>query len=353
MTKTHIVKLDADFIDQRVINEAADLLEGGGLVVFPTETVYGIAANLLNGSAMERLKKIKDRPEDKQFSIHIADKRDVDNYAVDVLPRAYKVMDQFWPGPLTLVLSAPGGKSIGLRMPKNEIAFRLLNRCDFPVIAPSANLAGHPAPRSAEEVFKDLNGLVDLIIDGGHTELGRESTVLDARQLPFTVLREGILKKKEVLEVASRKTVLFVCTGNSCRSVMAEYLLRKKLMDAGRADVDVLSAGTSAFFGMGPTRETLKLVAETGLDATEHRSRRVTLDILRSADLILAMETGHVEYLLRQFPKSQLKNRIHLLGDIVKLGQYEEQIADPIGKSEDFYRMSFEKIKDAVQRLDI
>ena len=312
MINTKVIKIDPKAIDQRVINEAAALLEAGGLVVFPTETVYGIAVNLLNKKAMERLKELKNRPAEKHFSIHLADKIDVRKYAVDILPRAFKVMSRFWPGPLTVVLSAPGGKTVGLRMPKNDVALRLLGRVDFPVIAPSANLAGHPAPRDAESALKELDGRVDIILDSGPTELGMESTVLDARSLPFVVLREGYLKKEAVSAVAASKTILFVCTGNSCRSVMAEYLLRKKVADLGRKDIDSASAGTFAFLGMSPTRETQKLVSETGLDSSAHHAQRVSLELVNQADIIFAMERGHKEELVRQFPA--VAARVHLLG---------------------------------------
>lgn len=348
--KTKVLKVDPRGGDWAAVEEAARLLGEGGLVAFPTETVYGVAANLLHRGAMDRLTRLKERSAQKHFSIHVAAKADVEKYAVDVVPRAYKVIDRFWPGPLTVVLPAPQEKSVGLRMPSHEVALALLSEVDFPVVAPSANRAGRPAPRDAAGVVEELDGLVDLVLDAGRTSLGTESTVMDCRRLPFAVLREGALKKEEVKKVADAKTVLFVCTGNSCRSVMAEYLLRKKMTAMGREDVEVLSAGTFALFGMGPTRETLRLIAQTaGLDASGHKALKVTPDLLKAADLIFAMERRHLEEVLRLCPS--VKERAHLLLAYAGLDGAGADIADPIGKSEEFYRMSFLRIEEAVQKI--
>lgn len=349
MTKTVVYSLSGRSPDSAILKEAAQILDRGGLVVFPTETVYGIAANLLHKGAMDRLKDLKSRGEVKPFTIHIGDKDDVEKFACRILPRAYKLMNRFWPGPVTLVLPAPHEKTVGLRMPKGETALRLLCSVDFPVVAPSANRAGEQPPTDAAAVLKSLDGDVDLVLDAGPTEYKKESTVVDATVLPFRILREGAVAAAEILSVSRKKTVLFVCTGNSCRSVMAEYLLKKRIQESGRDDLDVLSAGTFAFPGMAPTSETLKLVRSIGGDAAGHRAQKTNADIVRQADVILTMERKHQEELMRQFPSEA--GRVHLLGEFAGFSSFEAEVSDPIGGNESYYRQCFDQISKMIEKL--
>jgi len=157
MISTKIVKASPENAGQDYLKEAADILKKGGLVIMPTETVYGIAANMLNNKALDRLYEIKERPKDKPFSLHIEKKERIEEFASAIPVLAYKLIDKFWPGPLTLLLESKNGKGkVGLRMPDNEIALNLIAAAGVPIVCPSANISGKPAPVNFEEAINDM-----------------------------------------------------------------------------------------------------------------------------------------------------------------------------------------------------
>lgn len=198
--KVSVIKIDPANPDKRKIAIAAKVIKNGGLVIFPTETVYGIAANFLDGKAMERLCRVKARPEGKPFTVHISDLNIIRDMGCEITGIAEKLINEFWPGPLTIILKSHKSRKIGFRMPANKIALELIMASGVPVVAPSANLSGKPAPTTAEEAMADLEGKIDIVIDGGITNVGVESTVIDLTVSPPKILREGAIKSEEILK---------------------------------------------------------------------------------------------------------------------------------------------------------
>lgn len=346
---TKKVKVDPQKPEEKVLEEAAKVIKEGGLVIIPTETVYGLCADMSNEKAVVRLYEIKKRPLDKPFSLHISSKNKLEEVARALPIAAYKLMDKFWPGPLTLILKSVSQGTIGVRFPSDLVAQRIIHLSGAPVVCPSANLTDNDAPVNFEQAVKDLDGLVDYALDAGPARLGVESTIVDCVQEPPKIIREGAIKKEDIEAVLSKKTVLFVCTGNSCRSVMAEALLKKKLKEKNRSDVEVLSAGVMLTGGLAPTYETQEVLRKEGIDVSTHRSQGISKEMVKKSDLILVMEKAQGDRILQIAP--EIKNRVFLLKEFAKIKDSRPDIEDPIGKSLDFYEKTSLIIKNAIERI--
>lgn len=349
--KTQVIKVHPEFPDLNEIARCAKVIRSGGLVVFPTETVYGIAADFSNPAAMKRLREVKKRSDGKPFSVIISQKSLISNYTYSQDPSIYKVIDAFWPGPLTVVIpSKKEGETVGVRMPNNIIALKLTQDCPFPVAAPSANFEGHPEPKTCADALKDLDGLVEMAIDGGPTIIGHGSTVVDLTSKTPKILREGYIRKSEIEDIVKRKYILFVCTGNSCRSVMAEYLLKKELRS--RDDVFISSAGTGVFIQSTASSDTLSVLRDEGIDARGHVSMPVDGIELKKSDLILVMTRTHRQQILDRVPA--VEKRVYLLrefADISTASNFMMDIPDPIGRSHQEYQECLTIIKEAILKV--
>jgi len=262
------------------------------------------------------------------------------------------MIDKYWPGPLTVVVpSYEEGQTIGIRMPDNIIALNLVQVSQRTIAAPSANFESNSPPSTCEDALKDLDGLVDIAIDGGPARFGVGSSVVDFTMEHPKVLREGVIKQKDVDEVTKKKTVLFVCTGNSCRSVMGEYMMKKHLND--RDDVEVISAGTGVFIRARASAETIKVLEEEGLDATDHEATPIDSVLLKKSDLVLVMTRGHRRQVLDRVP--EIEKRVYLLKEFANIPRGSEtdlDIPDPIGKSHAEYEECFLTIKEAIAKIE-
>ena len=201
LKNTIVVKVDQKRPDKKVLALCGRIVKSGGLVAFPTETVYGLAANYRDASAMQALYRAKGRPKAKPSTVHIADMKAIRKMGCRITKSARSLINKFWPGPLTIILPSSAGKAVGFRMPDNKIALALIRAAGVPVVAPSANISGKKPPKSAADVLKDLDGRIDAIVDGGRTRVGIESTVVDLSVSSPRILREGAIKAKAIFKV--------------------------------------------------------------------------------------------------------------------------------------------------------
>lgn len=206
-----IVKVDNHVDSEINYAQAVDLLKSAQVVAFPTETVYGLGAIATNEQAVAKIFEAKGRPSDNPLIVHVGTVEEVVNYVEEISPVAKQCMHAFWPGPLTLVMKAKTGvlapnvtaglTTVGIRMPDHPVALELLQQLKMPVAAPSANKSGKPSPTKAEHVAEDLADRIPLIVDGGATGIGLESTVLDTTVTPPVILRPGGVTKEMLEEV--------------------------------------------------------------------------------------------------------------------------------------------------------
>lgn len=226
--KTKVIKIDAENIDKIALEPAAEGLKEGMTVAFPTETVYGLGANALDGAAVSKIFKAKGRPSDNPLIVHIADREKVSELTSFIPAKAVALMDKLWPGPLTLVMKkssvipreiTAGLDTVAIRMPGHPVALELIRLAGIPVAAPSANVSGKPSPTTAQHVLDDLEGKIEIIVDAGSSSVGLESTVLDVSVDPPVLLRPGGITPRQIEEIIGQididKTIMGKVTADN------------------------------------------------------------------------------------------------------------------------------------------
>ncbi len=190
--KTKLLEINFEFPEAGKVQEIVAILKQGGIAGIPTETVFGLACNGADEKAVERLCAIKNRPEEKRFVVQISDMSQLLFYQAEISPKAYNIIKQFWPGPLTVILKTKTGKT-GFRMPDNKVALSILDKTNFPVFVTSANISGRQDCSCARDVLEQFNGLVDIIAEDNQKAKGIASTVLDCTGETFKILRSGVI----------------------------------------------------------------------------------------------------------------------------------------------------------------
>lgn len=345
-----------------IVHRSVQALVEGKVIGVPTETVYGLAADALNESAVERLCEIKGRDSQTPLAISVSSRESAGDYFDQLTPLARRLSCRCWPGPLTLVVPSMSDRSALTQLPKRVqsriagdfgcVGFRVVDHrimahlhrfLSGPLVLTSANLSRKPAPTTAEGVASQLGNSIPLLLDDGPTRYGGTSTVARVIGNRMEVLREGVIEI-EAMNQFIKPVIVLVCTGNTCRSPMAESLLREQLRKKfGNQDaVQVLSAGVAAGIGNMASPQAVDVMERRGLDLTGHSSRPLDDAVMNVADLVLTMTRGHQAAILAAWP--DMHDRVHTLrrdgGDV----------ADPVGMPTEVYASCAEQIESELSK---
>jgi protein-tyrosine phosphatase len=346
---------DAPDYDAAIVR-AGDALREGGVVVLPTETVYGAAALLSHSKGSARLRALRGDSEPKPFTVHLAEADQSQRYLGSVSQLGKRMMQKLWPGPVALVfdVDAPRrtevttetkvaetdlfkGSQITLRCPDHIVFTDVLRRVDGPV-----------ALSLVPTNWDSLGSKVDLVFDAGPTSYSKPSTIVHVHDDQYKIEREGVYDRR-IIERLLQTTVLFVCSGNTCRSPMAEALARRAIarklavseQDLEKRGINVISAGSFAMPGAPATPQAVQVLHEMGADLSKHRSRPLSVELIHQADHIFTMGRAHLGAVAALVPSAI--NRAATLNP-------EGEISDPIGGDTALYSVLASQLESLIEK---
>jgi protein-tyrosine phosphatase len=350
-----------------VVHRAVQTLVEGKLVVFPTETVYGLAASARRGDGVAKIYEAKGRADDVPLTLAIRSIEDALDYAPRLGVKAERLGRRCWPGPVTLVVKhgedeglvrqlpaevraavAPNGE-VGLRVPAHDSVLDVLQMLAGPIVLTSANRSGEPPAITAQEAVNSFGNSVALVLDDGPCRYGQASTVVRVGPDCCQCLREGVVPR-DVLERLAGMRIVIVCTGNTCRSPMAEAIMRRlvaerlacKPEEIESRGVTIESAGVSAAAGGCAAPEAVETMRQRGLDISRHETQPLTDKLVRYADVMLTLTSSHRQHIIRRWPEAASRT--------LTLRVDERDIEDPIGGPPEVYQQCALQIEDSLRQ---
>jgi L-threonylcarbamoyladenylate synthase len=364
----HFIKIDPVNPVLASIKQAAQVIRSGGVIVYPTDTLYGFGIDLNNQLALEKLTLLKGRQAQKPLSVLINSQSQLEGLTGPLNSNETLCFTKLLPGKITILLprriTAPIDilnryDRIGVRYPVSKICTLLINEIGFPISSTSVNLSGQANLKSAEDIRDVFGKRVDLILDAGPVKSTRGSTILDCSFFPPQLVRTGEVSANQIGRILGTQIrplpnkfiILFICSGNICRSPMAEGILKRVLRKTKYKDrVEVKSAGTLKIENAHAAIESIEIAGQYDVPLAQHRSRALNRELLSEADLVFCMSMNHLNYINSHFP--EFKDKVFLLKQWHEKKKLSNpSIADPIGHNLDFFKKTFNQIYIEIMRV--
>jgi L-threonylcarbamoyladenylate synthase len=367
-------KLNPNNPDPVSISRTVEVLKEGGIIVYPTDTLYGLGVDITNQKAVNKLLHLKRRNINSPISIMVNSINSMEEIIGPISPKKQALLKNILPGKFTILLKNKSEKvsenkylwnpldqdKIGFRIPDLAVCRELSIQLKKPISSTSANISGQESVISIQEVVSYFGNKLDLILDAGPMKSNKGSTVIDLTKLPFMVFREGDISMEQLSEMLPgisfeiRKTkfiVVFVCTGNICRSPLGEGILKAMVEKTKFNDIfSIQSAGT---LNLGPVHAhdfSLKVADDNEIDLSAHRARQISEQIVDEASIIFCLAMDHLQYLRKNYPN--YRHKFQLLKDWKRDNPLAvPSIADPIGHELKFFEKTYSEIYTEIKRV--